>query len=115
MPSIDRPLGDLRTLTRETDSARPSGVPAPKFSWKTRVVLPGAILLVLLLLVAYSAQEALWPVRAVRVVSVVVFAMAGSLLAPPSAAATTSAAMGPLTRTGRARTGTAALRGDRRR
>src|SRR5687768_8665950 len=73
MSLIDRPSGDLRTLSRAADTPqRSAAVPAPKFPWKTRVLVPGAILLVLLLLVGYTAQDVLLPARAVTVVPVVV-------------------------------------------
>lgn len=73
MQATDRPMGDLRTLTREADSSvRAPAVPVPRFPWKTRVLLPGVILLVLLLLIGYTAGDALWPARAVKVVPVVV-------------------------------------------
>jgi HlyD family secretion protein len=69
----NRPMGDLGTLVRSADSpvARPS-VPAPKFPWKTRVLLPGGILVLLLLLIGYTAKDALWPAKEVKVVPVVV-------------------------------------------
>jgi RND family efflux transporter MFP subunit len=77
MSLTHRPSGDLRTLAREPESASRAGsVPQPKFAWKTRVLIPGAILLVLLLLIGYTAQDALWPARAVKVVPVVVKSVA---------------------------------------
>src|SRR5438105_4096187 len=72
MTISDRPSGDLRTLARSADSPARTQVPPPKFAWKTRILVPGAILLVLLLLLGYTAQDALWPARAVKVVPVVV-------------------------------------------
>src|SRR4051812_41302189 len=77
MMTIDRPPGDLRTLARgaatEDSPAAPArSVPTPKFPWITRVVVPGLILLTLLALLGYAAQDALWPARAVKVVPVVV-------------------------------------------
>jgi HlyD family secretion protein len=73
MPVNVRPPGDLRTLAREADSsASPPAVPAPRFAWKTRILIPGAILLALALLIGYTAQDVLWPALAVKVVPVVV-------------------------------------------
>jgi HlyD family secretion protein len=72
MSVSDRLSGDLRTLSRDAGSpARGTTVPLPKFPWKTRILIPGAILLVLLLLIAYTAKDALLPARAVKVVPVV--------------------------------------------
>src|SRR5687767_46467 len=74
METIDRPRGDLRALTRDArDSAAPPApaVPPPKFPWKTRVLVPGAVILILLLLLGYTAKDMLFPPRAVRVVPVV--------------------------------------------
>ncbi len=73
MSVSDRLSGDLRTLSRDAgSSARGTAVPMPKFPWKTRILIPGAILIVLLLLTGYTAQDVLWPARAVKVVPVVV-------------------------------------------
>ena len=80
MQATQPPRADLRTLSRGggdvkdvSDAAatttRP--IPPPKFNWKTRVLLPGAILLALLLLIAYAARDSLLPARAVTVVPVV--------------------------------------------
>jgi HlyD family secretion protein len=76
MPSIDPQL-DLRALTREGHSAV-DAVPPPTFAWKTRILVPGAILLTLAALIGYTAQDSLWPARAVRVVPVVLKAGAES-------------------------------------
>jgi HlyD family secretion protein len=100
MPAIDRPSGDLRTLVREMDSpARAPSVPPPKFAWKTRVLIPGAILVVLLLLVGYTAKDALWPARGVKVVPVVVKAgtstgVGGTSTSPSSSSSSTVQAPG---------------------
>src|SRR5262245_53857010 len=66
--------GDLRTLARAGGDAveRPAAIPRPRFAWKSRVLLPATILLILLLLLGYTAQDALWPARGVTVVPVVV-------------------------------------------
>ena len=69
MSASDRPApGDLRTLARDmrhSDVAPSAGstVPLPRFAWKTRILIPGAILLVLLLLLARTAQDVVWPAR----------------------------------------------------
>src|SRR5436853_451586 len=57
--------GDLRTLSR------PSSIPRPAFAWKTRVLVPGVILVALLLLLGYTMKDALVPARAVHVMPVV--------------------------------------------
>jgi RND family efflux transporter MFP subunit len=75
MSLSSQPPVDLRTLTRETESAARK-VPPPSFSWKTRILIPGAILLTLLVLIGYTAQDSLLPARAVQVVPVVVRASA---------------------------------------
>ena len=47
-------------------------VPPPRRRWKTRVLLPAALLLTTASLIAYAARDALRPAQAVRVVPVVV-------------------------------------------
>jgi RND family efflux transporter MFP subunit len=93
--SIEPPTGDLRTLSRgygggggaeQPASAERPAVPRPKFPWKTRVGVPGAILLALLLLIGSTAKDALWPARDVHVVPVVLKAVAGGGSAGPAAA-----------------------------
>lgn len=73
------PGTDLRLLSRGAGAGRPSDgtppagrVPAPPFAWKTRVLVPAAILLAAAGLLGYSARDALWPARVVRAVPVVV-------------------------------------------
>jgi RND family efflux transporter MFP subunit len=85
------PAGDLRALSRESVGvAAPAPaadrIPVPKFAWKTRVALPAAVVAALLLLLGYTAKDALWPRRAVHVVPVVVKA-AGVGAAPSSGGA----------------------------
>src|SRR5215203_1474394 len=73
MQALDRPPGDLRTLARAADSsARASTVPPPQFAWKSRVLIPGAIVLALLGLIGYTTRDLLLPAREVHVVPVVV-------------------------------------------
>lgn len=69
----------LRELRRESSErqAHPEGaaraaVPRPPVRWKTRVFLPGAMLLTVAGLLAHSAGDMLRPARRVRVVPVVV-------------------------------------------
>ncbi|HYO07909.1 MAG TPA: efflux RND transporter periplasmic adaptor subunit [Tepidisphaeraceae bacterium] len=93
-PTTQRSPRDLRTLSRGAGGAAdgraeaplrdaaPPAVPRPKFPWKTRVLVPGAILLALLLLIGYTAQDALWPARAVHVVPVVLRPAAPAVAAP---------------------------------
>lgn len=60
---------DLQTL-RRPDNQRPA-ITRPPYPWKTRILLPALLVAALLLLLAYSARDALWPAAAVRVVPVV--------------------------------------------
>ena len=64
---------DVRGLVRRERS----DIPLPKRRWRTRILLPGAILAVVVALVAIGAWEALAPATQVRVVPVVVKAIAG--------------------------------------
>ncbi len=67
---------DLSALSR--GALRPAGlephaaVPPPRFHWRTRVLLPGAILAVTAGMIAYSARESLWIATPVRVTPVIV-------------------------------------------
>jgi len=76
-PPPPPPRADLRTLTRTgTNAAGPpeqhgTSIPRPRFNFKTRILLPGGILLALLLLIGYAARDTLLPARAVTVVPVV--------------------------------------------
>ena len=94
MQATQPPRADLRTLSRggdASDSASPartsSAVPPPRFNWKTRVLLPGGILLALLLLMAYASRETLLPARTVTVVPVVLKDLAASTTNQAPAAA----------------------------
>ena len=75
METIDRPpVRDLRTLARdagESATAAQAAVPRPKFPWETRVLVPATVILILLLLLGYTARDAVFPAREVRVVPVV--------------------------------------------
>ena len=96
MQATQPPRADLRTLSRGggDDSAALAAtitraIPPPRYNWKTRVLLPGAILLALLLLIAYAARDTLLPARAVTVVPVVLKDVAGAVVgttAPTGAA-----------------------------
>ena len=93
----DRPTSDLHALARGGDDAPAAGaVPPPRFDWKTRLLLPGAVLLTLALLVGYTAQDALFPPRGVEVVPVVLKSVAGGATTMPSGVSTgsTSPAIG---------------------
>ena len=84
MQATQPPRADLRTLSRGGESTSPpdrSAVPPPRFNWKTRVLLPGGILLALLLLMAYAARDTLLPARTVTVVPVVLTALAAAACA----------------------------------
>jgi HlyD family secretion protein len=78
-PPSPPPRADLRTLTRaggETptapaSAAQRSTIPRPRFNYKTRILLPGGIVLALLLLIGYAARDSLLPAKAVTVVPVV--------------------------------------------
>ncbi|MGH7214953.1 MAG: efflux RND transporter periplasmic adaptor subunit [Tepidisphaeraceae bacterium] len=72
---------DLRALSRpagEGASSTPAPalaaqrVPPPRFSWKTRVLLPAALLVTIVAMLAYAAKDTLWPATPVRVAPVVV-------------------------------------------
>lgn len=67
----------LSLLTRDAERASKTFVsrteiPLPPPRWKTRVLLPGAILLATAVLLAAAAGDALWPATSVRVVPVIV-------------------------------------------
>jgi RND family efflux transporter MFP subunit len=63
---------DLGALSRATAVPRAAVVPRPRRNWKTRVLLPTALLGAVASLFAVAARDALRPARAVRVVPVVV-------------------------------------------
>lgn len=76
----------------------PVSVPRPQFRWRTRVFLPGTILLSAAAVLAWSARDALWPAMQVHTVPVIVKARptagagdgspADPAVAPTAAAAT---------------------------
>jgi RND family efflux transporter MFP subunit len=72
METVDRPRGDLRALTREEPAPSVSTVPPPRFKWKTRLLVPGGVLLALLLLIGFAVRDVIVPPRVVRVIPVVV-------------------------------------------
>ena len=91
MESLESPpsRADLRTLSRGGSASPSRAIPPPKFNYRTRVLLPGAILLALLLLIAYAARDTLLPAKAVTVVPVVMKDLPGGTatsVAPASAA-----------------------------
>ncbi|HYG77504.1 MAG TPA: efflux RND transporter periplasmic adaptor subunit [Planctomycetota bacterium] len=67
---------DLSVLARD-HSVLNSSVPEPNSKWKTRVLLPAAIILAFAGALGYAAREALWPAKAVTIVPVVVKSTAG--------------------------------------
>lgn len=79
-------LSDLRRsdLPRPDASGSPSegparlAVPPPPIRWRTRILLPGAILLALAAILAWSLRDALRPAALVEVVPVVVKEVAGA-------------------------------------
>lgn len=79
---------DLQTLSRttksSTDAATSDGaaqrVPKPRRRWVTRVLLPVAVVLSVLMLIAYASRDLILPARQVEVVRVV--AIAGSTSKP---------------------------------
>ena len=89
-PPPPPPRADLRTLTRSADaSERTAAIPRPRFNFKTRILLPGGIVLALLALMGYAARDSLLPAKAVTVVPVVlkdVGAAAGAATTSTSAA-----------------------------
>src|SRR5688572_15940783 len=68
---MSRSIADLNVLVRPPshDAARTT-VPVPPSRWKTRVLLPGLILLTLLAIVAYAARDGVFPATGVVVVPV---------------------------------------------
>ena len=75
-PETSDAQGDLSVLSRSRAGAgngggsRGAGVPHPPRRWKTRVLLPAAMLLAVASLAAWSARDALLPAADVRVVPV---------------------------------------------
>ena len=67
------PRADLRTLSRAGgEASEPTSlIPRPRFNFKTRILLPGGIVLALLLLMGYAARDSLLPAREVTVIPVV--------------------------------------------
>src|SRR5687768_4070669 len=98
MQATQPPRADLRTLSRGGESSgstsppATSAVPPPRFNFKTRVLLPGGILLALLLLIGYAARDTLLPARTVTVVPVVLKDLAGATGTTFAPAAVASAA-----------------------
>src|SRR5687767_5537381 len=82
-------------LAANAATARPVSVPEPASKWKTRVLLPGVILLSVGGMLAYTAREALWPATAVRVIPVMVRTASGEGPAGSTAAPTTQSAANP--------------------
>lgn len=70
---MSNPLPDLASLARPDAASR---IPEPPSRWRTRVLLPAALLLACGSLLAYTARASLWPALEVRVVPVVVKAAA---------------------------------------
>lgn len=71
---MSSPSADLAVLARS--AKEPGHIPPPRSRWKTRILLPGAIALVFLGLVAWAARGSLLPAHPVRVIPVVVKTMA---------------------------------------
>ena len=70
---MSRSIADLNVLARPaSERDRAAAVPQPPSRWKTRVLLPGLILLAMMSILAYAARDAVFPATAVRVVPVVV-------------------------------------------
>jgi HlyD family secretion protein len=71
---------DLSVLSRNSSatSAVHAHVPMPKSRWKTRVLLPGIVLLSFGSLLAYSARDALYPATEVHTVPAIVKLASGS-------------------------------------
>ncbi len=85
--------GDLQVLSRSGDESRPAphpasrgdAIPPPSFAWKTRVLFPGVLLLIVMGLLAYSARDALRPGIPVQAVPVVLRAGNASSESPATA------------------------------
>src|SRR5688572_31054455 len=78
---------DLGGLARGVREVRGAAVPRPRARWKTRVLVPGVILLASVGLLAYAARDALWPGVDVRVIPVVVKAGGAAATTKATAAA----------------------------
>ena len=79
MSSVE-PKDKLLALRREPSSE--VAVPLPPRRWVSRVLLPGGIILICLVLLIYTARDSLWPatdVRVVRVISKVTAQAAGTV------------------------------------
>ena len=68
---------DLSALARSKApdahaAAHAAAVPPPRARWRTRVLLPGAILTLTVIVLVASAGSALWPATSVRVVPAIV-------------------------------------------
>src|SRR5688572_10521361 len=88
-----QPRADLRTLKRAGgEASQETHIPRPRFNWKTRILLPGAILLALLLLLAYAARDSLLPAKPVTVVPVVLKDVAGATAISANGASAPAAA-----------------------
>jgi len=80
-PDSETPsMTDLGALRRANGKRAASAerIPSPPPRWKTRILVPAAILLLVMLLLAWSASESILPATPVRVVPVVVKAVHGS-------------------------------------
>ena len=68
----DSDLGQLArgTTGRPKTMARGTDIPLPRRRWKTRVLLPGVILLATAAVFVAAAGDAVWPAKSVRVVPV---------------------------------------------
>ena len=59
-----------RLLNLRRNPASDTAVPLPPRRWVSRIVIPGSIILIVLLLLLYTARESLWPATEVKVVRV---------------------------------------------
>ena len=73
-----RPPTEDLTVLRRTDAPQPTHIPPPARHWRTRVLLPAALLLTVTALLLYAMRSALWPAAPVRVVAVVLRPVTGA-------------------------------------
>ena len=89
-PETSDAQSDLSVLSR----SRGAGVPHPPRKWKTRVLLPAAMLLAVASLAAWSARDALLPAADVRVVPVMLRAAGAETIANGSSGGVVAQAPG---------------------
>ena len=77
MPDQQDQKVDISALARAPSGEAAPPIPLPKMRWRTRILLPGAVLLLFAGLLLYAARDALLPAREIRVVPVIAKASTG--------------------------------------